>query len=124
MHTPAGHLPPGWVAETPGEHPACSRVHRASQQQAVSSQVQALSCPMEVEQISPGELFWLDPCYRKMDQHLLLIQTTKKLPMADWGGQPLHQDCPSFSMQQPLGTGWDFGHGKGQGTRSCSLLAR
>lgn len=50
--------------------------------------------------MSPGELFWLDPCYRKMDQHLLLIKATKKLPMAGWGGQPLHQDCP-FSMQQP-----------------------
>lgn len=29
----------------------------------------------------------------------------------------------SFPMQQPLGAGWDFGHGKGQGARSCCLPA-
>lgn len=63
MHTPAGHLAPGQDAEIPREHPACSRVHSGSQW--------ALSCPVEREQSSSGELFWLDPCYRKMDQHLL-----------------------------------------------------
>lgn len=89
MHTSAGHLAPGQVVETPREHPACSRVHRASQQ-ARASWVQALSCPMEKEQSSPGELFWLDPCYKKMDQHLL---QAKKLPMLGWGGQTLWQDC-------------------------------
>lgn len=48
-------------------------------------------CPMEREQSSPGELSWLDPCYRKMNQHLL--RQAKKLPMPGWGGQPLWQDC-------------------------------
>lgn len=70
MHTPAGHMGPGQVFEAPGEHPGCSRVCRGSQQ-ALASWVQAPSCPMEKEQSSPGELFWLDPCYSKMDQHLL-----------------------------------------------------
>lgn len=83
MHISAGHLGAGQVAETPGEHSACSGVHRGPQQ--------ALSCPTEREQSSPGEFLWLDPCYRKMDHHLL--QRAKKLPMPGWGGHLLWQDC-------------------------------
>lgn len=46
---------------------------------------------MERDQSYPGCLFWLDPCYTKMDQHVL--PQTKNLPMPGWGGQPLWQDC-------------------------------
>lgn len=78
------------ICRAPSSWPGCrepwgalSRVHRGPQQ--------ALSCPMEREQSSPGEFLRLDPCYKKMDHHPL--QHAKKLRMPGWGGQPLWQDC-------------------------------
>ena len=111
MHTPAEHLAPGQVGETPGEHSACGRVHRWSQQ-ALASWVWALSCPTEREQSSPGEVFWPDLCCRKMEQHLL--QQAKKAAYARLGRTAPVAGLPPFPCSSPREQAGTLDTGRGR----------